>query len=145
MIRVLITGWRAATIESDYEPIANGLTAAVSLVRLVRNRADRTVVLVHGNCSGVDRIASGVARRLGWTVEAHPAIDHPHMNFGPWPAAGPRRNEYMVRLGADVVLGMPGPGSRGTVQCVGIAMRAGLMTLVMPITRNTTPAKETAA
>ena len=36
-------------------------------------RAYGPAVIVHGAARGADRIAAGVADRLGWRVEAHPA------------------------------------------------------------------------
>jgi hypothetical protein len=46
-------------------------------------------------------------------VEQHPAQGHPTEDFGPWPAAGPRRNAHMIRLGADLCLAFIGPCTSG--------------------------------
>lgn len=142
MIRLLVTGWRNATMIRDGLHIAESLTSAIALHRLVtggavlrrwRDNPGDDVRLVHGACRGVDAIAVVHARRWGWAVEAHPAENHPHRDFGSWPAAGPRRNAHMVSLGADIVVGIPGPGSRGTIQCVGLAIKVGLLAIVCPI------------
>ncbi len=142
MIRLLVTGWRNATMTNDGLHIAESLTSAIALYRLTsggavlrrwRDNPGDDVRLVHGACGGVDAISELHARRWGWAVERHPAQGHPTKDFGTWPAAGPRRNQHMVQLGADIVVGIPGPGSRGTIQCVGMAMKAGLLTIVSPI------------
>ena len=60
-------------------------------------------VIIHGACSrikdgrqvSVDMLADRAARDLGRYVEAYP-VDH--ALDGPWPGAGPRRNERMFRL-----------------------------------------------
>lgn len=41
-------------------------------------------------------------------------------------AAGPIRNQEMVNLGANLCLGFPGPGSKGTWDCLAKAVDAGI-------------------
>lgn len=41
---------------------------------------------------------------------------------------GPERNAKMVTLGADLCIGFPGPGSRGTWDCLEKATNAGIET-----------------
>jgi hypothetical protein len=136
-IRVIVTGWRDASIVEHEERIAEALNLAVLVVhRRDDDMPSHPPTLVHGDCSGVDRIAATCARRLGWTIEAHPAQLHPTQDFGLWPAAGPRRNRYMVTLGADMCVGIPGPSSRGTWDCLRVAAGAGIDLLVFPITTN---------
>jgi Ni,Fe-hydrogenase III small subunit len=109
-------------------------------------RYDRLVV-VHGACpTGGDKFADVWAVEKGFeghpvTYERHPAKGHPTMDFGPWPGCGPRRNNYMVGLGADVCLAFIGPctsprcrridphGSHGATGCSDRAEQAGIATL----------------
>lgn len=100
----------------------------------------------HGACpGGADRFADlwgSTMRRVGMpvVVEAHPAQGHPHQDFGPWPGAGPRRNAYMVGLGAHECHAFIGPctsprcrridphGSHGASGCADLAEKAGIET-----------------
>lgn len=99
--------------------------------------------IVHGACpTGADAIASWWVRQfrrnLDLSEERHPAQRHPTEDFGPWPAAGPRRNAYMVGLGADVCLAFIGDctsqrcrrprphPSHGASGCADLAERAGI-------------------
>lgn len=146
-IRMLVTGWRHANLFDHGRRVASALTLG-HIVHQIRSgaaaglppaewdtdNAPRNVTLVHGACpTGVDRIAATLAAGWGWTVEAHPAIGHPDKDFGNWPAAGPRRNAHMVALGADICVALPGPGSRGTIQCVGMAINARIPVITYPI------------
>jgi hypothetical protein len=81
-------------------------------------------ILVHGACpSGADFMAATLwQRRWGLPVEPHPA----RWAFGR--SAGPRRNQEMVDLGADVCLVFPLPTSRGSIGCGRMAERAGIPT-----------------
>lgn len=106
-MRVLITGSRSWT---DRDTIK----------RCLSRYHDATVV--SGACpKGADRLAEDVARDLGHTVERHPADWSRHGR-----AAGFRRNEAMVRLGADVVLAFWDGESRGTYHTITTARAAGL-------------------
>ena len=102
--------------------------------------------LRHGACpSGGDHFAAlwgDTMRRTGLpvAVEGHPAQGHPTQDFGPWPGAGPRRNAYMVGLGAHECRAFIGPctsprcrrtephGSHGSTGCADLAEKAGIET-----------------
>lgn len=133
--RVLVTGSRGCD-----DPMAIG----TALVQAVARAGDRFVLVVHGDCpTGADMLARRWVRRMqgqGWDVdhEAHPAQGHPTEDFGPWPNAGPKRNAYMVGLGADECLAFiggctsprctkagPHP-SHGATGCAVLAEAAGI-------------------
>lgn len=108
--RVLVTGSRDWT---DEKLIRHALAA-------IRDEYPTAIVVVHGACpSGADAMAARWVAdwpTTGWggvTEEPHPATGHPTEDFGPWPAAGPRRNTHMVRLGADICLAFTGPCTSG--------------------------------
>ncbi len=94
------------------------------------------IILRHGGCRGLDHIADGVARSFFWRVDPYP-VDHGI--DGPWPGAGPRRNERMLRayraeeIGRwgrdglpDVLVAFPCPKSRGTWSAVRTAKSLGV-------------------
>lgn len=133
--RVLVTGSRDW---ADHDTVRAALAVA-------RWDAQGPMVVVHGaSPSGADAIASWWCRSfsrnegLGISEERHPAKRHPTQDFGPWPGAGPRRNAYMVGLGADVCLAFIGPctrpncqwpqahSSHGASGCALLAERAGI-------------------
>ncbi|CAM5391929.1 hypothetical protein STENM36S_06338 [Streptomyces tendae] len=135
--RVLVTGSRDwVTPETVW--------AALNDVRTEALLAGRPLVVVHGACpTGADLHAAQWADIAGQfsrqvTAEDHPAQGHPTQDFGPWPAAGPRRNAYMVNLGADVALAFIGPctsprcrkprphPSHGASNCADLAESAGI-------------------
>lgn len=130
--RILVTGSRDW---SDIDLVRDALTHAVY--------QRFPVTIVHGACpTGADAIASWWVRQfsriLDITEEKHPAQRHPNQDFGPWPAAGPRRNAYMVGLGADLCLAFIGActsgrcrrprphASHGASGCADLAERAGI-------------------
>lgn len=94
--------------------------------------------IVHGGATGADLLAGRVARGMGFRVEewlAHwTAPCSPECAHGPrktWPngqsycpAAGLHRNQRMLDLGADLVVGFP--GARGTTHMLQIAQDAGV-------------------
>jgi hypothetical protein len=85
-------------------------------------------VLVSGNCpTGADAIAERFWEANGMPVERHPAD---WKTFGK--AAGPKRNQEMVDLGADVCLAFPMKGSRGTMHCMKAAKAAGIPLKIYP-------------
>lgn len=53
-------------------------------------------------------------------------------DYGPWPGCGPRRNEAMVRAGADLGIAYHDnlEGSKGTLGCVRLMLRAGIPVLL---------------
>jgi hypothetical protein len=88
------------------------------------------VILVSGNCpTGADNIAERFWESNGMPVERHPAD---WKTFGK--AAGPKRNQEMVDLGADVCLAFPMKGSRGTMHCMKAAKAAGIPLKIYPYT-----------
>jgi hypothetical protein len=120
-MRILITGTR------EDGPHCVKVVEVVSQLWLDMdqpNFAEWTIV--HGNCqTGVDSIAETIANVKGMQSEAHPA------DWERWgKSAGPRRNQEMVDLGADLVLAFPKGASRGTRGCLKMAQEAGLKVVV---------------
>jgi YspA, cpYpsA-related SLOG family len=80
-------------------------------------------VLVHGAARGADTMADDWAKARDIPVESYPA----HWEkYGK--AAGPVRNEEMLRLGIDLVIAFHDDirHSKGTKHMVGIARNAGV-------------------
>lgn len=111
-MRVLLAGSRACPGPS---PIYRALGAV-----LVQHGP---FTLVHGACStGADFYAHEWATAHPEVTEIkYPAAWETHGK-----AAGPIRNAYMVKDGADLVLAFPMPGGRGTQHTVRLAQRAGI-------------------
>lgn len=124
-MRILVTGSRSFT---NYATILAALTEAVT-------GQPGPHTLVHGETRGADRLAAIAAKKLGWTVEPHPAdwtrhcTERCHHRGGrperedgtSWcPAAGAKRNREMCELGADLVLAFYSRGAKnaGTTDCV---------------------------
>ncbi len=124
-MRILVTGSRSFT---DYAAIHAALAEAVG-------DQPGPHTLVHGEARGADRLAAIAAKKLGWTVEAHPAdwtrycTERCHHRGGrpkrddgtSWcPAAGAKRNREMAELGADLCLAFYSRGAKnaGTTDCV---------------------------
>lgn len=83
------------------------------------------MTLVHGDCpTGLDAIVAEEAPKLGYNVEAHPANWDKHGK-----AAGPIRNQEMVDLGATTCIAFPAEHSRGTIDCMRRAVKAGIITV----------------
>lgn len=113
--RILVTGSR----DWDDRDVINDALYAV----WVEWGRPRDAVLVQGEChlGGADGIAKDIWKRQGLPVESHPA------EFGPdGHVLGPKRNQHMVDLGADVCLAFPLPSSRGTRNCMRLAREAGI-------------------
>ena len=80
----------------------------------------KNTVLVSGACpTGADRYSEICGDAFGFTVERHEA-DWAQYRKG----AGPKRNQLMVDLDADVCLAFPREGSKGTVDCIKRAEKA---------------------
>jgi hypothetical protein len=115
-VRILTTGWRDWP-EADKDIVWQKLDEFVVACQLPAE-----FVLVHGQCEygGADLWSEQWAIAHGFKVEPHPARK---VNGR---ILGPERNAKMVNLGAAVCLGFPGPGSRGTINCMNLARRAGI-------------------
>ncbi len=125
-LRILVTGSRETT-EHDAAFVRSRLARAAASAL----GSGRPVVIVHGRCpyGGVDLVAHQWAEETpGVTPEPHPAEWERHGK-----AAGMIRNADMVRLGADECQAFPGPGSRGTIDCLTKAIKAGIPTHVWPL------------
>lgn len=83
-------------------------------------------VVVHGDCAtGADAMAHH------WYLMCRGVIPLGEDRFpAAWealgPAAGPARNERMVKAGADLVLAFPLPDGRGTQHTMKLAHEAGI-------------------
>jgi len=127
--RILVTGSR------EWDDV-DRIKLALRLVREEPFFAD--AVLVHGGARGVDTIAAEAWDAMGGKVEpvkakwgacvAECPAGHRKSHKGrSWcPTAGHRRNEEMVRRGADLCLAFLRDNSRGTRDCIARADRAGI-------------------
>lgn len=113
---VIVTGWRGARAELHTEIITDALYP-------IRD-GQALVILRHGKCKygGVDLIADGIARGWGWEIDPMPAEERDGRILGP------ARNRAMCtkQPRADEVIAFPGPGSRGTWDCLHWAQRYGI-------------------
>jgi hypothetical protein len=77
------------------------------------------VTIIHGDCSGADRLAEKVAEMLGFQVKRFPADWKKHGL-----AAGPIRNREMLQENPDLVLAFHDDlnKSKGTKDCVEAAL-----------------------
>lgn len=122
-MRILVTGSR------EFRSV-NTIRAALARIEH-ENPGPHTVV--HGASRGADNIAGGLARRMRWTVEPHPAdwgrdclpkCEPGHRGTrtdgSTWcPDAGTDRNQEMADLGADLglVFLKRGAQNNGTHDC----------------------------
>lgn len=119
-MRVLVTGSR------DWDKRYK-VNAVLRDVFSLADTLGATLLLVHGDCpTGADAMAQEWADRHSVKTERHPA-DWKKLGKG----AGPRRNEIMVDLGADLVLAFARGSSPGTAQTIALARNAGLSTFVI--------------
>lgn len=124
--RVLITGSRTAN-RSHLGLIRAELVAMPPGVTIVHGGQgfvewDGTVV------GGVDKLADEVARELGMPVCVFPA------KWGLYGrAAGPIRNAEMIKFGIDMCVAFWNGVSRGTLDCMTQARRAGVPVKVVDI------------
>ncbi len=118
-MRLLVCGSRSWTDEAKVDEVLERVTAGHS-----------TVVLIHGDARGADRIAAEVARRRGWQVEAYPADWDRHGR-----QAGMIRNREMLATAKpDLVVAFLDERSRpsvGTRHMIDQARREGLHGLVV--------------
>ncbi len=94
------------------------------------------------NRYGMTELAQGGARggdyhALRWATDtSFPCKTYgvDHMIDGPWPAAGPRRNERMLDcFKPDLVIAFPQPSSRGTWRCIEAAVERGIRVVIVPL------------
>lgn len=83
------------------------------------NHKHGITLLIHGDCSGADRLAERWAHYEGVNYAKVPALWHRHGK-----AAGPMRNAVMLRMRPDVVVAFP--GGRGTANMKQLADDAGV-------------------
>ena len=77
--------------------------------------------VVHGGCSGADKLASDWAKMRGITVYPHLANWSEHGR-----AAGPIRNKAMLDSHPDIKWVIAFPGGKGTESMVSLARRRGI-------------------
>ena len=125
--RLLVTGHRRTTFSQ-----AQYVRAQLGRLWLPLSVHYDTITVVDGQCpyGGVDEVAHL------WAEERDDAASERHpMRFwvgGPG-MTGPQRNQAMVDLGADLCMGFPGRGSRGTWDCLRKACDAGIPTITLPL------------
>jgi hypothetical protein len=124
--RVLITGWRAWP-EANKDFIWRELYGLWTRVPTDMGEyiPPESIMIVHGKCpyGGVDLWAEQWAKTYHQLWDPHPADWD---KYGK--PAGNIRNTEMVALGADLCIGFPGPGSKGTWDCLQKATNAGIET-----------------
>lgn len=124
-IRILITGSRVWPHEKAIgAAISSFIVNGLGMLPGIDDLCD--IVIVHGDCpTGADHFADKWAEDHiipeGGAIERHPA-NWPRYRRG----AGPKRNQHMVDLGANVCLAFPMPGGRGTQDCMRRARKAGI-------------------
>ncbi len=93
-------------------------------VRTVLDSMERPALLVEGGAAGVDSVAADWAIERG--VELHTEVANWKVHGK---AAGPLRNRAMLdKFPHAVVIGFPGPDSKGTWDCLREAARRGMAT-----------------
>jgi hypothetical protein len=136
-IRILVTGSRSW---EDVELLDDALRDAWHDATQVFG-PEHPVIVVHGDCrKGADFFARHWSVANGVRQEKHPADwtgrcaaecppDH-RLNRdsgqSACPTAGPRRNQTMVNLGADLLVAFQRSNSRGTADCIRRAEKAGI-------------------
>jgi hypothetical protein len=122
MTRVIVTGTR------DWED--TGMVKAWLTSEL---HGLKDLLIVHGGSGRVD-LAAGEWAQSGRAREAVVPADWAHLGK----SAGPRRNQHMVNYGAALCLAFWDGESRGTLDCIKRAVRAGILVRIVP--PNPTPA-----
>ncbi len=113
---IIVTGWRDANRFKHGRIIIDALLPVYDTYK-------QNVLLREGECpyGGVDKFARDLAEVWGWEVDPCPA-DWDRFGNG----AGPLRNRLMCEKGADELFAFPGPGSKGTINCMEIAYELGI-------------------
>lgn len=109
-MRILVSGSRTW---DDYDTIEREINRALG--------DELTATIVHGGAAGADTLAAHAAHAIGLGIEVHPA-DWKQYGRG----AGYRRNQEMVKAGADICLAFIRSNSRGASHCAAMAERAGI-------------------
>lgn len=112
VLKVLVCGGRDY---SDREAVERHLGTLAATA----GRDGATLLLIHGNAPGADRLCGLVAAERGIHSAAVSALWDRYGN-----SAGPIRNSAMLALGPDMVLVFP--GGRGTADMVRQAAEAGV-------------------
>jgi len=123
-VRLLVCGDRAWT---DRALLAATLDQVVAQHVGDQDVQGEQVVVIEGDARGADRLAARHARARGWQLQTYPADWAAHGR-----AAGPRRNQRMLREGRpDLVVAFHDelPASRGTADLVRRPRAAGLPVL----------------
>jgi len=106
MIVILVSGTRDPLIQRHKDLIREEISKKVT--------KDNTYLLVHGNCSGVDKYAEEVALSLGCQVRRYNAD---WKRYGR--SAGPIRNQYMIDDSLPhIAIAFPSLNSIGTIDCI---------------------------
>jgi hypothetical protein len=95
--------------------------------KLVTESAPDEIVIVHGNCRGVDRSFRSACEFMGVKHEPHDVSPETWKKVGK--GAGPARNTEMVKLGADVCLVFHPDlvASKGSRDCATKSLAAGIL------------------
>jgi len=122
-LRIIFTGsrkWTGVYGEARVGEVLINLEAFAAVI-------NSPLTIVHGACpEGLDAIVDRWAVRRGYEPERYPAK---WSQFGK--PAGFIRNQEMVDAGADMCLGFPLPGGRGTQDCMNRAQLAGIPTFTV--------------
>lgn len=117
-MKLLITGARTWT---DPQPIKDAIDEFLLAYDLPPNE----VIFIHGDAPGADTLGGEIAYDMGMQVDSYPANWN---RYGK--AAGPIRNKQMVDLKPDVCIAFLVEGSRGTKNCIELAEKAGIKTII---------------
>ncbi|MFE9461628.1 SLOG family protein [Streptomyces californicus] len=136
-IRILVTGSRSW---EDVQGLDDALRDTWNDATQVFS-PEHPVVIVHGDCyKGADffarhwAVANGIRQErypADWTGPCAPECPDSHRPIrgngqSYCPTAGPRRNEAMVQLGADILVAFQRGNSSGTADCIRRATAAGI-------------------
>jgi hypothetical protein len=125
MRRILVTGSRG---------FADRLAVETTLRNTLRDPRTGDVV-VHGACpNSPDNYAAAWCAVRDIAQERHPADWQAHGK-----AAGFIRNQEMVDAGADLCLAFWDGESRGTLDCITRAVKAGIVVRIIPKERSPSP------
>ncbi len=129
--RLPVTGWRGWQPEYKYV-VVNAIWERVN--NFLRAPSYEKFIIIDGECprGGVDEFAHEYALKLTQTYPGEFGYERYPADFAKLGRkAGPIRNQQMVDAGANICLGFPGPGSRGTWDCLERAVNAGIPTEIV--------------